>query len=560
MRSLLATLLTTVAATLAVAAPASAVETGINETMNGTLPLGQKAQELGSDWLRIWGTWEMGEPEPGKVSQDYVNWLGAKVDDAEARGIKTLVVIARSPAWGSAGGGMAPPTDPNHYAAYMAELAKRLPAVDAWEIWNEEDGYEFWQGGPDPARYAALLKASYHAIKAVQPHDVVVSGGTVGNNMDFLEQLYAHGAQGSFDAFGVHTDTACNTNDPDFIYRDEKGRVGRYAFTGYREVHAVMSRNGDGAKPIWMTELGWNTQSTAPTSCSVGERKGTKPLGVTEEQQSAFLTKAYRCMAADPFVQTALWFGMQDIPGSIHAGGFGLHRLDGSEKPAAAAFRALDAGIPPDPCGGVVDSSGPEIVVAKPLDGTRFVDMIDIDAKGVDSPGGVGIARIKFYVDGKFERTAGNGEFKISPFWDSRYWKRGKHTLTFKAIDEANNVITKSVTVHKVKKLPRVRTSANLVLEQLDPSTVRVTGGVTWPEAHASTRLRGKAAVVFQKRVKKGKKTKWKTVAKVRRSAVKPVNVTKSLKRGKYRVYLSFPGVEGFKKSRSKPVRFKIAG
>ena len=90
----------------------------------------------------------------------------------------------------------------------MGELARRLPAVDAWEIWNEEDGHEFWLGGPQPAAYTAMLKASYAAIKAVQPNDVVVTGGMVGNDMDFLEQLYASGAQGSFDAVGVHTDTA----------------------------------------------------------------------------------------------------------------------------------------------------------------------------------------------------------------------------------------------------------------------------------------------------------------------------------------------------------------
>ena len=42
----------------------------------------------------------------------------------------------------------------------------------------------------------------------------------------------------------------------------------------------------------------------------------------------------------NPFVTHAFWFGVQDIPGSVHAGGFGLHRWDKSPKPAAAAFRA----------------------------------------------------------------------------------------------------------------------------------------------------------------------------------------------------------------------------
>jgi polysaccharide biosynthesis protein PslG len=550
MRLLLRSVPLALLASLALAAPAPAVETGVNETMYQTLPLGQTAADLGADWVRLWGTWEHGEPQPGAYDQNYVNWLGDRVAAAKARGVKVLVVIARSPGWATGGKpSIAPPDDPARFAAYMAELAKRLPGVDAWEIWNEEDGAEFWLGGPQPAVYTALLKASYAAIKAVQSHDLVVTGGTIGNDMDFVEQLYAHGAQGSFDAVGVHTDTACLTDGPDVIYRDERGRVGRYTFTGYREVHAVMRRHGDGAKPIWMTELGWNTQTTAPGSCPVGTKKGTKPLGVTEEQQAQNLAQAYRCLAADPFVTHALWFGLQDIAGSAHAAGFGLYRGDGSAKPAAAAFRALDAGIPAAPCGGVVDASGPQIEIAQPLDGLKFVDMIDIDAKGVDSAGGVGIARIKMYADGKFERTFGDGHARISPWWPSRYWKRGAHTLTFKAIDEAGNVVAKSVTVHKVRRLA---TAANLTLERLGPSTVKVTGGI---RAHASAKLGGRAIVAFQKRVR----GKWKTVHRIRRRASRPIAVTQRVKPGSWRVFLRYPGRAGFKKSRSKPLRFDVA-
>jgi hypothetical protein len=551
MRLLLRTLPLAVLASLAFAAPAPAVETGVNETMEQTLPVGDTAAQLGADWVRLWGTWEGGEPTPGRIDENYVKWIGDKVAAAKQRGVKVLVVIARTPGWANGGKpAIAPPSDPARFGAYMGELAQRLPAVDAWEVWNEEDGHEFWLGGPQPAVYTAMLKASYAAIKAVQPNDIVVTGGTIGNNMDFIEQLYAHGAQGSFDAVGVHTDTACLTDGPDVMYRDPQGRVGQYSFTGYREVHAVMSRHGDGAKPIWMTELGWNTQTTAPNSCPVGEKKGTKPLGVTEEQQSRFLTEAYRCLAADPFVQVALWFGIQDIPGSLHAAGFGLYRRDQSAKPAAAAFRALDGGIAPAACGGVVDASGPSIEIAEPLDGTRFVDMIDIDAKGVDSPGGVGIARIKLYADGKFERTFGDGHARIAPFWPSRYWKRGKHTLTFKAIDEANNVITKSVSVYKVRRL---KTSAKLTLEQVDPRTVRVSGGVT--ARATATKLGGRAVVVFQKQAGR----KWKTVHRIRRRASRPVAVTQRVKPGTWRVFLRYPGRKGFKQSRSKPLRFQVA-
>src|SRR5215218_7840293 len=558
MRSRLATLLIALtAACAAAAAPASAVETGVNETMTQTLAVGQTAAELGADWVRVWGTWENAEPNPGQFNQSYLDMLAGKAADAKARGVKVLMIVGRTPAWANGGrGATAPPADPAQFGAFMGELARRIPAVDAWEIWNEADGAEFWLGGPDPAGYAALLRAAYPAVKAAQPGDVVVTGGMVGNNMDFLEQLYTHGAQGSFDAVGVHTDTACLTDGPDVIYRDEQGRVGRYTFTGYREVHAVMSRHGDGAKPIWMTELGWNTQSTAPSSCNVGTWKGTKPLGVDEQQQAEFLTQAYRCLATDPFVQAALWFGIQDIPGSAHAGGFGLYRWDKSAKPAAAAFRALDGGIAAQPCGGVIDTTGPRIVIAKPTDGARFVGMFPIDAKAVDVPGGAGIQKIEIYADGRFSRSYGNGHAVMRAFWPSREWKNGStHTITFKGWDEADNTTSRTITVKKARRLPKARTAATLALERLAPGIVKVTGAVTTPLARSARRVRGKAVVVFQRRAGAG----WRTVHRIKRRAGRAVAVTKALEPGSWRVLLRYAGRKGFKQSRSKPVTFAVA-
>jgi Cellulase (glycosyl hydrolase family 5) len=561
MRCLLATSLIALLASLAfAAAPASAVETGVNETMHQNLPVGKTASDLGADWVRIWGTWHDLEPNEGAYNEPMIHDFNAKVADARARGVNVLMVIVRAPGWATGGTLTAPPRSPAKFGRFMGEMARRMPAVQAWEMWNEQDGAEFFGGGPDPAHYAAMVKAAYPAIKAVQPNDTVVSGGMIGNNMDYLAELYKHGAQGSFDAVGVHTDTACLVDGPDVMYRDEKGRIGQYSFTGYREVHAVMSANGDGAKPIWMTELGWNTQSTAPNSCSTGKWKGTKPLGVSEAQQAEFLTRAYRCLAADPFVQTALWFGFQDIPGSAHAGGYGLYRSDTSAKPAAAAFRALDGGIPAERCGGVIDTSGPTIEVAKPLDGAKFVDVLPIDAKAVDSAGGVGIRRIEIWADGKFEYSFGDGHAKMRSFWPVADWKRGKHTLTFKAEDEAGNKSSKSIAVHKVRRLPKVKTAATLTLEQLDPQTVRVTGGVSSVKARAAAKLRGKAFVVFQKRVTNAKgKLKWRAKHRIGRRASRPVDVTQALEPGKWRVFLRYAPRKGFKKSRSKPVGFRIA-
>ena len=69
----------------------------------------------------------------------------------------------------------------------------------SWEAVQPASGsYDQWliAGGPQPARYAAMLKSAYGAIKAVQPGDTVVTGGMVGNDMDFLAALYDHGSGG----------------------------------------------------------------------------------------------------------------------------------------------------------------------------------------------------------------------------------------------------------------------------------------------------------------------------------------------------------------------------
>ena len=427
----------------------------------------------------------------------------------------------------------------------MGELrAQRLPGVDAWELWNEQDGAEFWLGGPDPAAYAALLKATYPAIKAVQPDDIVVTGGTVGNDMDFIEALYAHGAKGSFDAVGVHTDTACLVDGPDFNYRDEQGRVGRYAFTGYREVHAVMARHGDGAKPIWMTELGWNTQSTAPGSCSVGMWAGQKPLGVTEAAAGR-VPRARPTAASPPTRSSASRSGSACRTSRARRTRAATASTAPTARPSRPPPRSArsTAASRPQPCGGVIDTSGPQIQVAQPLDGLKFVDMFDVDAKARRlAPAASASARLEFYADGKFVRSFGDGAASISPWWDSRYWKRGKHTLTFKAEDEAGNKTSKTITVYKVKQAPegqdrrpRSRSSSST------PRTVKVTGGVTPRTAHAATKLRGKAFVVFQKQAGR----KWKTAQGPHAAPAGRCAVTKRSSRGTLARVPELPGRQG---------------
>ncbi len=145
----------------------------MNETVGHTMPIPHTASALGADWVRLWALWQDMETSPGQYNEPLIAAMNGRIAALKARGVKVLVVVHRTPAWASGGrGGIAPPSNPATFGAFMGEIAQRVPGADAWELWNEPDSGEFWAGGADPAAYAALLRSAYPAIKAVQPGDV----------------------------------------------------------------------------------------------------------------------------------------------------------------------------------------------------------------------------------------------------------------------------------------------------------------------------------------------------------------------------------------------------
>ncbi len=154
----------------------------------------------------------------------------------------------------------------------------------------------------------------HNAVAAADPQALVLAAASTGNDYPFVEGLYAAGAGDAFDGVAVHTDTACSVASPDSYYR-ENGRVGRFSFLGFREVHAVLAEHGHGERPILMTELGWSATSTR---CARGMWAGKKAAGVSEAQQASFLKLAYHCLNYYPYVRAALWFTLRDVGARRH--------------------------------------------------------------------------------------------------------------------------------------------------------------------------------------------------------------------------------------------------
>ena len=434
-----AALLTVALATTA--GPAQAAEPGIVISNTGA-PHIATLKVLGTHWVRVFATWPDLEPARGVYA---ANWFAAyeKLFRELPPGTKVIVDVVDTPSWETGSSDEhTPPANPDDYAALVGALAQRWGTlVAAYELWNEEDSPAWWVGAPDPAAYAALLKATYPVVKAADPSATVVLGGLTGNDYPFLEALYQNGAKGSFDAVGVHTDTACNVNSPYTFLRGMDGRMIPDSFLAYREVHAVMLANGDD-KPIWMTELSWRTTDA---TCTEGAFAGSKLQGVSVGQQATYLAQAYHCMAQDPYVQVAVWFPLQDQDADVS----GLLRADGSRKPSFAAMQdyAHRGDQLSEPCG---DFTGPRIDVTAPADHTTYSGALPIRVSAHSSQG---VGRITLKIDGRLIRNYTNQAFPATlagalHWHGARSIRLGRHILTFIAIDKLRNVAETSLVIY----------------------------------------------------------------------------------------------------------------
>ncbi|WP_445152757.1 Ig-like domain-containing protein [Baekduia sp. Peel2402] len=574
-------ILTSVVALAAFAIPtttAHAAEPGVNASSPDHATLAE-ALATGAKSVRLFVSWAELE-SGGRGTYTPAGGTGplydAAIQQLNAAGAKPLFVVLNTPSWANGvADQLVPPNDPQDYANFIGAFAahnKTIGDVAGYEVWNEPDENQFWHPGPDAGRYAALLKASYTALKAADPRAAVVSGPTTGNNYQWIQGLYSLGAGSSFDVVAVHTDTACLDRGPDAFYRED-GKLARYTFLGYRTVHDVMAANGDANKPIWMSELGWSSTGGGPTSCTRGEWAGKKPSGVSEADQATFLTKAYECLANDPYVQKADWFTLRDLSGNSvdELNHYGLTHTNGAAKPSLNAFKAVTAanGGSAATCG---DFDAPSIRVIKPTPGQQFVDKLDLQAAATD--GGVGVARITFAYDTNLEirnftdGLANNVPVGLAPWQGSGKLALGAHTVIVTALDKNGNTQTVQVPVVKVNAsslkstlTPTVKLKTKKV-KCTKKRVCTVSGSISRAAAVKALKgaavpsLGGKVAVEWQFKNKKGK---FRKLAGGLKPANKPFTFKTKLKnKGTWRVRVVYQGQAPWKKATSKFLTFKV--
>ncbi|MEZ4770231.1 MAG: cellulase family glycosylhydrolase [Caldilineales bacterium] len=266
------------------------------------------AAEAGFHWLRQEFPWEdieihgKGDFEDRRHQPATSAWekYDNIVDLAEQYDMELLVRLSNPPAWsraaGDAGGTYAPPDNYDDFGDFVAAVVQRYKGrVRYYQVWNEPNIYPEWGEAPvSPEDYTELLKVAATRAREVDPSVVIISGALAStidldgvsvpgrnfNDLTYLQRMYDAGAAPYFDVlamqgYGLWSGPTDRRMQPRVIN-----------FSRPRYVRDVMVRNGDAAKPIWISEMNWN---------AVPDEVADKRYGqVTPEQQAAYLPLAYQ--------------------------------------------------------------------------------------------------------------------------------------------------------------------------------------------------------------------------------------------------------------------------
>ena len=319
----------------------------------------QMARDAQLGWAKQHFPWEDIEIRKGKFWDDRLNkstWekYDRIVDTARRMNIQIIARLDRPPTWARQDNSVpeAPPDNINDYADFVGAVVEHYKGrIQYYQIWNEPNIYPEWGNRPiDPDAYVRLLKAASARAKSVDPNVRILSaplaqtleiGPRNLSELRFLEAMYQAGAGESFDilfangyGFDLPPDDAPN---PDVLN-----------FQRVLLVRDIMVRNGDGAKPVWFNEFGWNAApETFPIDKLLWKR-------VTEAQQAEWAVQAIESARANWD-----WAGVFCIWYFRQSGQIPLERAD-------YFFRMVDVGFTPRQIYNQVKKATELIGVAQP--------------------------------------------------------------------------------------------------------------------------------------------------------------------------------------------------
>ncbi len=245
-------------------------------------------------WLRQPFRWS--EIEPTRGSLDFSAYDAIVRAVAAHPTLRLVAVLNETPEWarhaGAESSRFAPPASPADFAAFAGSVAARYKdSIHAYQVWDEPNLTAAWGDlDPQPADYAALLRAAYPLIHAADLNATVIAAALAPttetgprniDEVDYLHALYAAGAKLYFDAaagkpYGFNSSPL-----------DRTVNAATLNFSRLILMREEMERQGDGGKALWGSAFGWNSLPAA--------WKGAPSIwgGVDAASQESYTRNAY---------------------------------------------------------------------------------------------------------------------------------------------------------------------------------------------------------------------------------------------------------------------------
>ena len=221
------------------------------------------------------------------------------------------------------------------YANFMQAVAKRYKGkARHFEVWNEPNlkGFFAHNGKSNLARYKALVRAAYPALKRGNKRSIVIAGvagpNNSGKNGNVGAKAWLLGLVGDkrvkFDAYSQHI---YPSQGPRYNTRSYARAYPTWNSLSY--IYKQLDRKKKGMK-LYVTEAGYTTAKTPFRSSATAV--------VSLSKQRQYLRQLYALpQVKSPRMAAVVWFNLQDNvmwPA-------GLIRENGKKKPSYAAFRSL---------------------------------------------------------------------------------------------------------------------------------------------------------------------------------------------------------------------------
>jgi hypothetical protein len=322
---------------------------GVSPQNPGTAKDYRLMQEAGVRSVRLPLNWVAIEPENPAFTERQWGGFDHEVKLAAEAGITIFPFLSSSPKWVAPLGidlPVASAAQRHAWASFLRATVRRYGVEGAfwrenpeleylpmrrWEIWNEENIVTF-SSRPEPARFATLIRVAGRVIHREEPGSAVIVGGLFGRPLqippnvasgDFLSRLYRAGnVKRYFDGVALHP------------YVADAAAMGAQL----HNLRRIMRRHHDGATPLYVTELGWGSDS-GPTRWQRGLYG-----------QANQLSKSFAMLSANRVrwrVGGVWWFTWSDEGGScVFCRSAGLLNDKREAKPAWYRFNAWTGGDP----------------------------------------------------------------------------------------------------------------------------------------------------------------------------------------------------------------------